>query len=284
MKKILRYSFTVLIVLSCLIVVPFTFVRDTLESQKETAASTTLQFVPTTRPRPTTTTTVPVTEVLGSNDANNTVSTTTTTAPTAPTLSQTPEEAFADTLFIGDSRTYGFVSYNIDVPGATFFCAEGMSSYNVLKNAVDVPGMGKLTLAELLGKKQFKQVYMMFGLNEIGYDIGTTAVKYQQIIGKIAELQPNAAVIVQSTLHVTKSVNDKNTDSGKVFNNARINKLNALLAQLVDEPFVYYVDVNEAFDDATGSMAAGYAAGDGMHINVRSYTVWRDFLFEKRVM
>ncbi len=271
MKKLLRYSFTLLLILSCLIVAPVTFLRDRLSSKAATAASTTVEFVPSTRPR-TETTTVP------SDTASTTVPT------TAPTTSQTIEEAFADTLFIGDSRTYGFVSYNVSMPGATFFCAEGMSSLNVLKKTIAVPGFGELTLEQLLQKKQFKQVYMMFGLNEIGSDASTVAVKYQQIIGAIAQIQPDAKVIVQSTIHVTESVSSKNIRTNKVYNNERIDRLNQLLEQLVDEPYVYYLDVNAAFDTDAHAMQTTYSAGDGMHFNVRGYVAWRDFLFENRIL
>ncbi len=283
MKKLLRYSFTLLLLLSCVIVVPFTFFRDRLSTQASSSASTTVQFVPSTRPRTETTATTATTNTM--TEATTPSDTVSTTAPTtAPTLSQTLEGAFADTLFIGDSRTYGFLSYNISVPGATFFCAEGMSSLNVLKKTIPVAGYGEITLEQLLQQKQFKQVYMMFGLNEIGSNIDAIAVKYQQIIGAIATAQPDAKVIVQSTIHVTESVSDKNIRTGEVYNNERIDRLNRLLEQLVDEPYVYYLDVNAAFDTAGHALQTTYSAGDGMHFNVRGYIVWRDFLFESRIL
>lgn len=285
MKPILRYSFTLLLLLSCLIVVPVTFFRDTLQTKQEAAATTTVAFTPSTRPRPTTTTT---TAVSTDGIVNGTDVPTTPTEPTAPTttLSQTAEELFADTLFIGDSRTYGFVSYKIKVPGATFFSSEGMSASAVLTRSIDVPGVGKTTFDALLEQKQFKQVYIMFGLNELnnGHGNSTIAAWYQQIIGRIEELQPDAKVIVQSVLHVTKAKNDANVKSGGKITNARINELNALLKQLVDEPYVYFLDINAAFDTEHGALHTDYAAGDGMHIKVRGYTAWRDFLFENRIL
>ena len=291
MKKILRYSFTLLLVLSCLIVVPVTLVRDRLATAEEETAATTLPFTPSTRPRPTTVTdettgTATTTAVSGSNNASTDASAaTTTTAPTT-TLSQTPEETFADTLFIGDSRTYGFVSYNIRVPGATFFSEEGMNSFNTLKRSLSVADVGTVTLEQLLRQKRFKQVYIMFGLNEIQNkkDPETTAAKHQEIIGQIAAIQPDAKIIVQSVLHVTKAKSDRNTAQKQPITNARIDEFNQWLSQLADEPYVYYLDVNDAFDDADGALNTDYAAGDGMHIKVRGYTAWRDFLFDNRIV
>ena len=287
MKSILRYSFLLLLILSCLIVVPFTFIRDTLQTEEEETAATTLQFVPSTRPRPTTTTTTAIGGTNNTFDIHSAVTTETPTTTAAPTttLTQTQEEAFADTLFIGDSRTFGFVSYNISLPGATFFSDEGMSASAVLKRTVDVPGLGEITFDELLQKKTFKVVYLMFGLNEINnkYSDETIAAHYQQIIGRIAEIQPDAQVVVQATLHITKNKNNTNVKSKNRITNARINALNTLLQQLVDEPYVYFLDINEAFDTPDGTLNTDFAAGDGMHVNVRGYKTWRDFLFEKRI-
>ncbi len=296
MKKILRYSFTLLLLLSVLIVVPFVFFRDNMQSSQPTETTTTSQFVPSTRPRVTTTTTTAPTSttvsttVTGEADGASTTSTTETTipttAPTAPPLSQTLEEAFADSLFIGDSRTFGFVSYKINVPGATFFSNEGMSSSAALKRSVEVNGFGTVTLNELLKKKQFKQVFIMFGLNEInnGHSNSSIAGWYYDIIEKVAEIQPDAKIIVQSVLHVTKATNDKNVKSKQPITNKRINELNEVLQLLVDEPYVYYLNVNEAFDDANGALSGDFSAGDGMHIKVRGYTTWRDYLFAKRIL
>ena len=283
MKKILRYSFTLLLVLSCLIVVPVTLVRDRLATAEDTAA-TTLPFTPSTRPRPTTVTTV--TAATDTSEIHDTKGTTTTTTAPTTTLSQTPEETFADTLFIGDSRTYGFVSYNIRVPGATFFSEEGMNSFNTLKRSLSVADVGTVTLEQLLRQKRFKQVYIMFGLNEIQNkkDPETTAAKHQEIIGQIAAIQPDAKIIVQSVLHVTKAKSDRNTAQKQPITNARIDEFNQWLSQLADEPYVYYLDVNDAFDDADGALNTDYAPGDGMHIKVRGYTAWRDFLFDNRIV
>ena len=296
MKIILRYSFLLLLILSCLIVVPFTLIRDTLQTEEEETAATTLQFIPSTRPRPTTVTTTTVTTTTttvpdgtnGTFDTDSAATTTevpTTTAAPTTTLTQTQEEAFADTLFIGDSRTFGFISYNINVPGATFFSSEGMSASAVLKRAVNVPGMGEMTFDELLQKKTFKVVYLMFGLNEINnkYSNETIAAHYQQIIGRIAEIQPDAQVVVQSTLHITKNKNNANIKSKSRITNERIDALNVLLTRLVDEPYVYFLDINEAFDTPDHALNTDFAASDGMHVNVRGYKTWRDFLFEKRI-
>ncbi len=289
MKKALRCSLALLLVLSCLFAVcgcgrsepapditVSVITRPSADGTTGTTATTTATVTTVT------TTTEPATTATTASTAT-TVTTKTTATTTTKTTAGKADAAFPDTLFIGDSRTYGFVCYNIDVPGATFFCAESLNVYTVMKNAVDVPGYGKLTLEQLLNKKQFKQVYMMFGLNEIGSDIATTAGKYQQVIDLVAETQTNAKFIIQSSMHVTKAVSDKNLNSGKVFNNERIDRLNAKLVELADNQTVFYVDLNAGMDDASGGLSTSYAAGDGMHVKVGAYAVWRDYLYANRI-
>lgn len=245
----------------------------------ETPSSTTVTTV-TTATTATVTTTTTATPTSKPTDAPTKAP---TSKPTSKPTAGTADAKFEDTLFIGDSRTYGFVCYNIDVPGATFFCAESLNVYTVMKNTVDVPGVGKVTLEQLLKQKQFKQVYIMFGLNEIGSDYNTTVNKYKQVIELVDETQTNAKFIIQSALHVTKATSDKNLNSGKVFNNTRINALNELLVKLADNQTVFYVDINKQFDDANGGLDTKYAAGDGMHVKVSAYSVWRDYLYANRI-
>ena len=274
MKKPLHLSLVILLVLTCLL---------TAAGCQKSEPTPTIILSNTTSPSvatdlPTGTTTVPATTTTAP-----VTTTTTTTTTTAKPTSGTANAAFPDTLFIGDSRTYGFVCYNIDVPGATFFCAESLNVYTVMKNTVNVPGVGAVTLEQLLRQKQFKQVYMMFGLNEIGSDYNATVSKYQQVIDLVASTQTNAKFIIQSALHVTKATSDKNESIGKVFNNTRINALNALLVKLADNNTVFYVDINAKFDDANGGLSTEYAAGDGMHVKVGAYKVWRDYLYANRI-
>lgn len=269
MKTFLRYSFTILLVLSCLIVVPACRISEAIESNQTTTTEAT-----------TTTTTTTTT-------ATTTTTTTVSTATKAPSQTvQTPDAgtviSFPDTLFIGDSRSVGLKEYG-KLSDATFFCSVGLNAYKVWKEAVDVPGMGKVTLDQVLANKQFKQVYIMLGINELGYDLSTTAQKYQSLIDGVRAKQPNATFVINSTLHVTKACNDITSGSKKIFTNARINDFNNLIAALADNQSVFYLDMNPAFDDANGHLSTDYAAGDGIHIKAKGYLVWRDYLDKHRI-
>lgn len=281
MKTFLKHSYLILLLVSCLIVVPTALILQSCDSE------------PTDDPISTTTTVTSTTAV-----ATTTVSTTATTTTTQPTTttSRTPagtnttvsfpdandKVSFADTLFIGDSRTVGLRDYG-KISDATFFCAVSLSSNNVRTKAIEVKGYGDITLGNLLGKKSFTTVYIMLGINEIGGNLTSIANKYQLIIDLVHEKQPNATVVVQSTLHVTSARNQQELAKKGYFNNPRINDLNAELAKLANGTSIRYLDMNPMYDDENKCLMAEAAASDGIHIKAKYYLLWRDYLDKHRI-
>ena len=173
-----------------------------------------------------------------------------------------------DALFIGDSRTVGLMEY-AGIDGADYFCTVGMSVYNIHKNSVSVPNVGKVTLTELLNSKKYGKIYIMLGINEVGYKISSTVEKYSELIEFIKDKQPNAVIFIQANLHVTKS----RSDSDKVVNNTAINGLNAELAKLADGKSKFYLDANILFDDKTGGLSSDKSE-DSTHLYAKYYSEW----------
>ncbi len=262
MSNLLRYSFTILLIASCLIVIPACRLSEWHSSKETTTTPTTTTTTATTTTTTTTTTTA--------------TTTTTTTQPTETTANN-GTVSFPDTLFIGDSRTVGLMEYG-KLADADFFCSVGLSSYAVWKESVKIKGVGTLTLKEMLQRKSYKQVYIMLGINELGYGLDSTVGKYRDLISGIGAVLPDAKIIINSTLHVTKACNDIKSGSKAIFTNERINQFNSMISALADNTTVFYLDINPAFDDENGHMTAAYAAGDGIHIRGKEYLRWRDYL------
>ena len=86
-----------------------------------------------------------------------------------------------DALFIGDSRTVGLMEY-AGIDTADYFCTVGMSVYNIHKKPVSVPNVGKVTLTELLNGKKYGKIYIMLGINEVGYEFSGIIEKYNELI------------------------------------------------------------------------------------------------------
>lgn len=180
-----------------------------------------------------------------------------------------------DSLFIGDSRTVGLMEY-ADINGADYFCTVGMSVYNIHKNPVSVLNVGKVTLAELLNGKKYGKIYIMLGVNEVGYKFSRTAEKYSELVEFIKDKQPNAVVFIQANLHVSKS----RSDSDKVVNNIAINGLNTELSKLADGKSIFYLDANILFDDEAGGLSADKSE-DGTHLYAKYYREWGEWIIRQ---
>ncbi len=284
MKKFMQHSYMILLILTCVIIVPAALLLQSCDNQPidEPADPTTTVTTTVTTTESATTTTTLGTDTTTTTAPRPTESTTTRTTASTTFPNASDVVSFSDTLFIGDSRTVGLRDYG-KISDATFFCAVSLSSNNLLTKAIEVSGYGEIKLNTLLEKKQFKTAYIMLGINEIGGTLSGIAQKYQKIIDAIHEKQPDTLVIVQSTLHVTKTRNDNEVAKGGYFNNNRINDLNTHLAGLANGTTVQYLDMNPMFDDEYGCMMAAAAAGDGIHIKAKYYLLWRQYLDEHRI-
>ena len=186
-----------------------------------------------------------------------------------------PENPFENALFIGDSRTVGIAKYS-GITEADFFCTTGMDVYSVRKKESSIGDWEKGTLLEdILTDHQYDRIFIMLGINELGYNLEWTSGAYGDLLNWIRGLQPDAYLIVQANLHVGK----KRSDTDKVINNPRICQLNDYLAAYADGSTVFYLDVNPIFCDEDGNLISSYTFDD-THPYGKYYALWADWLRE----
>ena len=178
-------------------------------------------------------------------------------------------------LFIGDSRTVGLAEY-AQMDDAHFFAAVGMTVYGVDTANVSVPHVGKVTLSELLKNHSYDKIYIMLGINELGYPVEKTLEKYCALIQSIQEAQPDTLIFVQANLHITKS----RSDNDKVINNPKIDTFNDHISQLADHERIFYLDANCIFDDADGALSEA-KSGDHAHPLAKYYQEWGNWIAEQ---
>lgn len=192
-----------------------------------------------------------------------------TKKPEAPDI---PPASMADALFIGDSRTVGMMEY-AGLTEANYFCSIGMNVFNIKKNRVSVPSVGKVTLEELLSNKKYGKIYIMLGINELGYDFQSIINKYGDLLDFVNGKQPNAAIFIQANLHVSK----KRSDSDKYINNKNIDRLNSELSKSANGKSTFYIDANPLFDDKDGNLSLDKTS-DNAHLYARYYTEWGEWI------
>ena len=186
------------------------------------------------------------------------------------------DDYFSDAVFIGDSRTVGMYEYGGLEEIATFYASTGLTIYKIFDSTiVEVSGQRqKITIEEALGQNQFKKIYLMIGINEMGTGtVETFVAKYQEVVEHLMELQPEAIIYIQGILKVTT----ERSNQGDYITNEGIVARNEALSQLADNMRVFYLDANPTVCDNTGGLVPSYTF-DGVHLKAKYVELWKDYL------
>ena len=222
----------------------------------------------------TTSSTISQTSTTTTTSTTATSITTTSSAAQAPAagFGQAPAGYFNDALFIGDSRLVGIGSF-APLDDASYFATVGLSTYKLDSAKSEVkPNKGQ-TFAQVLSSKKFSKVYIVMGINELGYDLTKTMNNYRDLITKVRSANPGCTVYVNANLHVSAARSAKD----KVVNNTKINKFNEGLRALTNGTDILYLDVNPVFDDGKGNFDKQYT-NDGTHPTAKNYKLWAEWL------
>lgn len=180
---------------------------------------------------------------------------------------------FQDAVFIGDSRTQGLENYD-GLSGAAYYAIKGLMVDTVYtKQELDINGK-KLTVMQAMQRKKFGKIYIMFGINELGWSSMQTFLNdYGTMIDDLRKYQPQAKIYVQSILPVSA----QKSASDKIYNNTRINTFNQAIEKLCADRKVRYLTVNKAVSDSGGFLPQE-ASSDGVHLNSSYCKKWCEYL------
>lgn len=195
-----------------------------------------------------------------------------------PVIATVDDSYFADAVFIGDSRMQGVYEY-AGMEEADFLAKISMTIYNMMNTKVSTNGHNE-TVREALTERRYGKIYIMVGLNEMGTaDTDYFIRHYRDVLEEIRSLQPDAIIVIQAIMHVT---GEKERED-PIFNNAGINERNEALKELADGKDIFYIDVNEVYDDENGNLRQDVTA-DGVHILGNCYEPWHTFFLEHGIV
>lgn len=185
------------------------------------------------------------------------------------------EVIFDETIaFIGNSRTQGFIMYNGLSKVQDYTYIGLMVDTAMTKEFVKTENGKKITLLQDMENKQINKVYIMLGINELGWSYPSVfKLKYGELIDEIRKVKPNCDIYVQSIIPVTKS-KDK---SDRIYNNTNIKKFNSLIKEVAKEKNVKYLDVQSALTNSEGYLPEE-ASTDGIHIGKKYCEKWLNYL------
>lgn len=181
---------------------------------------------------------------------------------------------FSGCLFIGDSRTEGFMLYS-GVRGAKAYTARGLMVDTYFTSpVVDMNGK-KVTVSEALeADTSFSSVYIMLGINELGWAYDSVFIsKYENLLDHVRSCMPDAKIIVQSIIPVTAA----KSQSDEIYNNENIARYNGLIREMCAKKGITFADLVPYFTGADGSLPEE-AAFDGIHLQKSYCERWLDVL------
>ena len=184
------------------------------------------------------------------------------------------DDAYFDTaVLIGDSRTEGLSLYtgmsNLDA-----FCSKGLNIEKVMTEPIVSTSDGMLTALEALKQKNYENIYISFGINELGWIYEDIFIEdYKAFIDAVREIQPNATIYVENILPVSKALSDED----EIYNNSNIKAFNKLLKRMCkDYGDIIYLDV--ASSVTVDGVLPADASTDGRHCNQEYCEKWLDYI------
>ena len=180
----------------------------------------------------------------------------------------------SNVAFIGDSRTQAFLMY-AGLNNVTDYTNIGLMVITAMTKAFITNDDGKkITILEDLKNKKIDTIYIMLGINELGWVYSNIFInEYEKLIDSILEIKPNCEIIVQSIIPVTKT----KSDNDSVYNNKRINEYNKLIKEMTDRKKIKFIDLVPVLADKNGNLPEN-ASPDGIHLNKEYCVKWYNCL------
>lgn len=182
---------------------------------------------------------------------------------------------FQDAVFVGDSRTDGLQLYG-GITEGTFICYKGLTSFEFDNKKCIKTDQGKLTALEALSSKEYGKVFLMLGLNELGYTTKEFAQRYAIMLDQIVAAQPNAMIYIQPVVPIN---NQKAQEKKQPYyiTNEKIAEFNTEISRLAEEKQLLFLDVSQGLTDETGQLPYDHTT-DGVHFSKGWYQQWYTYL------
>lgn len=183
--------------------------------------------------------------------------------------------AFPKSAFLGDSRTAGLNEKGV-VSEADFYTSIGTTVKDVVeKENFQLQNGSYGTMLDAVSEKEYDKLYLMFGINELGWPYKESFVRYYtNIVNTLKTRYPNAEIYIQSILPMV----EKRTD--EIYNNDKIRLFNTYIQEVASNTGVHYIDVGVSVQDETGALPEE-ASNDGVHLKKEYCFKWAKYLKEQ---
>ena len=208
-----------------------------------------------------------------------------------------PEEWFSDALILGNSHCGGLSMYG-DMPYPDFCFSYGGSIFTGLSTVCRDRHERSFTLRSLLEQKQYAKIILVYGTNEMGYDIYYLRPFFAAFLDKLAEVQPEAEIWLctappvnpemirgekeepeeeQEQAETQEEEEEPEEEQEEIFTVEKCLAINALIAELAESKGLGLIDVFSLFADEDGILPPE-CTGDGIHLTRECYRAWGQWL------
>ena len=187
------------------------------------------------------------------------------------------EDWFGDAAFIGDSRMKGIMNF-AKFEYAADFSHVGLTVADVFTKPYIDTASGTVTVSEALQGGTYGKIYMMTGLNELGwYDTDKFIEYYGDMVDLAKQTHPEAQIYVIGIM----PVGAKATAEQAHLTNDRVQMFNGLILGMCEAKQVYFVDGFEAV--ASNGTLPDDASPDGVHMEPGYCKMLTDYLLSHTV-
>lgn len=188
------------------------------------------------------------------------------------------DDSFFDSaVFLGDSRTEGLQLFG-GLKHGTFYWARGMNVFRANDESFKVfPVNGEnFTMIGALGQQSFDSVYIMIGVNELGFPVESYELGLSKLVDEVIAAQPEAVVYLQ----MMPPLNDEMCRANGLeyyINNDNLRKFNEVIVRVATEKKVALLNTAEVYTGGDGQLPAELA-NDGCHFAYEAYSLWADYM------
>lgn len=190
-----------------------------------------------------------------------------------PRLPRVEDSYFEDAAFFGNSLVSGLHSFG-GLQYGSFFAGTSASviSVETIRDTKLSDGQ-PATLLDALLEQQHSKIYVLLGINELGFNTGAFVNMYAELLDKIAAAQPDAELFVMSLTPIT----EQRSKSEDLFTREKVLEFNEAIYAMTVEHGYTYLDLYDAFADENGWLPAEKSS-DGVHFTVDTYLEWAEYM------
>jgi hypothetical protein len=182
-----------------------------------------------------------------------------------------PEDWFSDALLLGNSHCGGLSMFG-ELPAGDICFSYGGSIFTGLDTVCRDRHERSFTLRSLLSEKQYGKIILIYGTNEMGYDMDYLRPWFKTFLNRLAEAQPAAEFWLCTAPPVNPELN-----GGELFTVENCCAVNDMIRSVAEERGYGLIDVYAFFADEEGVLPPE-CTGDGIHLTAECYRLWSRFL------